>query len=194
MLASSSSIRRLTLLLSQASIHGEQQQGTRHMSAFRTFDRKRRKKKSAMERQLQPNRAPPNTNPMQVDVQPFRQPPNLDVMDQPGELGERSDAVIKLLREQRKYKPDVEEELHDFDYLTSRPGSLEDLVGERRALMDFETEKEREEFLRELDEGINKGRGERMGLGDDDLPDKPYDPSIETLNRDNNPYYNIGNW
>ena len=73
-----------------------------------------------------------------------------------------------LRREQEVHKgrqPTADEFLREMDYLTSAPGSTEDLVGERRALS-FETdsEEEKQRFLENVDHLIEEQRIVDLGL------------------------------
>ena len=67
-------------------------------------------------------------------------------------------------REERGGKPlDPEELLRMADYITAEAGSTEDLVGERRALaLDGWDDEDREEYLKELDDFVEKERVNQM--------------------------------
>jgi len=61
-----------------------------------------------------------------------------------------------------------EQELRMADYMTSEVGSTEELVGTRRGLFrDSRSEKEREQFMAELNKTIEKGRAWTMDLYED---------------------------
>lgn len=60
----------------------------------------------------------------------------------------------------------TEDHLTMADYITAEPGTTEELMGERRGLaMDGLDEKEREEFLNEVDKVINEEWVREMNLG-----------------------------
>jgi small subunit ribosomal protein S5 len=60
---------------------------------------------------------------------------------------------------------DVEEDLRGIDYYLAEEGSIEDLVGERRALkIDLNSEEEREEYMQELAKMVEEGTLLDMGL------------------------------
>ena len=162
-------LQSLTRRMAQTSLRGSV--ATRDFGKFAPVDKKSRKK-SAKERQAQVTKVQPNTNPMQLDVQKFRQPMNFD---ETGNVGIVQENMMKQLRSMREHPTDIEEQMRDFDYLTADPGSLEDLVGQRRALMDLETEAERKDFLRDINEAIEQERQALMDLGDDDYNERPAD-------------------
>ena len=166
---------------------------SRDFGKFAPIDKKK-KKKSAKHRQRQVEPVKPNLNPMHIDVQKFRQPVNLDVLDKPGNLGTAAELVLKKMRSERERRTDVEEEIRDFDYLTADPGSLEDLVGERRALMDFGTEEERRTFVHDVEKAIEEERHALMELGNDDCNDRPADEQIAMAQPNEDPADYIGDW
>jgi small subunit ribosomal protein S5 len=80
-----------------------------------------------------------------------------------------ADAIrdIQTRNERLKRRQDdpVEESLRMVDYLLADEGSTEDLVGERRALsIDGRSDADREEFRRKMEEMVEKGRLQFMGL------------------------------
>jgi len=79
-------------------------------------------------------------------------------------------AARYLRREQDSPKETVEDNMRDMDYLSSAPGSTEELVYERRALSEeFETPEEGERFMKGLDDMV-----ERQGINDMRwTPDEP---------------------
>jgi len=84
--------------------------------------------------------------------------------------------IRTMQREQSVFKgrkPTVDDFLRDMDYLTAAPGSTEDLMGERRALS-FETssEEEKEKFLKDLDDMVERQRVKDLEL-------EPYEDPFE---------------
>ena len=95
-----------------------------------------------------------------------------------GPFGASSVQYMEKLKA-NNYEPlaSVEEELGLADYLTSEPGSLHEHMGERRALaLTGMTEEEREEFIRKVDELVEKRTIEEMDLDEED-PDTFQDDS-----------------
>ena len=190
-IACTNTINGITRRLAQTSLRGGV--ATRDFGKFRPVD-KRNKKKSVKERQRQIKPFVEHDNPMQFDKQHLMQPTNYDGgMDKPGHLGKITEELLRELRSEREVKTDVEEKFRDFDYLTAEPGSLEDLVGERRALMGFESEEEKEAFIREIDEEIELERQNLLDLGNDDGNPRPIDET-KVIDLENIPENYIGNW
>jgi small subunit ribosomal protein S5 len=70
---------------------------------------------------------------------------------------------------------DYENVLRDFNALVAPRGSTEALIAERRALLEMETEEEREEYINSLEKRIDEARIKHYGLGDEDLPEREED-------------------
>jgi small subunit ribosomal protein S5 len=71
----------------------------------------------------------------------------------------------RALENHRLEDDSVDESLRMVDYYLSQRGSIEDLVGERRALAtDFDTEEERETFLAELERIEEEDRNKDMSV------------------------------
>jgi small subunit ribosomal protein S5 len=67
----------------------------------------------------------------------------------------------------------IEDQLRMADYLTAEPGSVEDLMVQRRFKMEALTEDEHEQFLEDLDEFVRKGQEVSMMPDDTDyIPPK----------------------
>jgi len=99
-----------------------------------------------------------------------------DMFDDDGLSKKYGPTIARSMRQTRReqdlrkgQQPTADEFLRDMDYLTSLPGSTEDLVGERRALS-FETdsEEEKERYLQNIDRIIEEQRVIDLGL-------EPYD-------------------
>jgi small subunit ribosomal protein S5 len=99
-------------------------------------------------------------------------------------FGKLGGEFLRHFRKQREaayqnkqgYYDKVEEDLRMIDYYLSESGSLEDMVGQRRALAkDFNTEQERSEYLAWLDRLESEDRRSNMRLD-------PPDPVGETEN------------
>lgn len=92
--------------------------------------------------------------------------------DLENEFGPHAAEVIRHSRREAKTGiTDVEAKMRSVDYLTAAPGSTEDLVGQRRGLMDAWSEKQRENFEVGLDKLIDEERYTDFGFGEDDQPD-----------------------
>eukprot|EP00814_Leptocylindrus_danicus_P001953 CAMPEP_0116021320 /NCGR_PEP_ID=MMETSP0321-20121206/10321_1 /TAXON_ID=163516 /ORGANISM="Leptocylindrus danicus var. danicus, Strain B650" /LENGTH=293 /DNA_ID=CAMNT_0003492177 /DNA_START=208 /DNA_END=1089 /DNA_ORIENTATION=- len=130
---------------------------------------------------------------MIIDTSELRKPYNMDHYDTPGYLGDIPEAGLKKLREAREGKFDIESQVRDFDWLTSQPGTMEDLIGERRALMDFDTMEERDAYRKHIEDTIEEHRVDELELGNDTLTKVSYDPALAEMESEH-PYDDIGPW
>jgi len=81
--------------------------------------------------------------------------------------GVRRERQRKLLN-QFDYDDSVEEQMRMMDYFVAEDGSVEDRVGERRALaVDFDTDQEREEFKAKMDQMVRDGNLRDLGMDHD---------------------------
>jgi hypothetical protein len=86
---------------------------------------------------------------------------------------ELADALRDRQRTARQGNVTVEEYLKMADYITSEPGSMEELQGERRALaLDAWDEEDRKTFLENIDALIEEERVKSLELGDIEFPEE----------------------
>lgn len=130
---------------------------------------------------------------MIIDTSSLKQPFNIDHYETPGYLGSIPQAGLEKLRQDREGNYDVESQVRDFDWLTSQPGTMEDLIGERRALMDFDTLEEREAYRKHVEDTVEEERVDDLDLGDDNLTKVSYDPELAEMESEH-PYDDIGDW
>ena len=82
-------------------------------------------------------------------------------------------AMRQLQRAHELPRPTADDFLRDMDYLTSAPGSTEDLVGERRALaQETDSREEAQRFLEDLDHMVEDQRVIDLGL-------EPHQPLLD---------------
>jgi small subunit ribosomal protein S5 len=70
---------------------------------------------------------------------------------------------------------DFENVLRDLNSFVAPRGSTEALIAERRAFLEMETEEERQMYSDALQKKLDEARTHSYGVGDDDLPERPYD-------------------
>jgi hypothetical protein len=70
---------------------------------------------------------------------------------------------------------DFENVLRDLNSFVAPRGSTEALIAERRAFLEMETEEERQMYNDALQKKLEEARTHSYGVGDDDLPERPYD-------------------
>jgi len=194
----SNSIHRLAARLSQTHIgsssHAIASVQTRDFGKYAGKKKKAKLiQKQRLEKQIAKENADKPKNPMIIDTSELRKPYNMDHYDTPGYLGHIPEAGLEKLREVREGKFDVESQVRDFDWLTSQPGTMEDLIGERRALMDFGTMEEREAYRKQIEDTIQEHRVEELELGNDMLTKVSYDPALAEMEAEH-PYDDIGPW